>query len=95
MAKERNIYIPLLSSEYHNRRRTRSIVRQTALLFVLCFLSGNIWPNIVCSWPPPGPWLFNNTCEQDREEFGSNCEDEFQKILDENSIIIDNSTGII
>ena len=97
MAKERNIYIPSLSSESNGHRPTKSanISHTTALLFVLCVLSANIWPRGVCSWPPPGPWSFNNTCEEDREEYGSNCEDNFQKILDENSIIFDNSTGII
>ena len=88
MAKEHNVYVLSLSSEGHGDRRTGNayIGRQMALLLLLLFLSGTH------SWP----WSFNNTCIEDHDEYGSNCEDtDFQKILDENSIIVDNSTGII
>ena len=42
------------------------------------------------SWP----WG-NNTCEEGYKTYGSNCEDEFPKILDENSIVVNHTGSLI
>ena len=84
MATNRNICITSSPIVGNSRRYigTINILRQTAFLLLLCRLS-------VSSFYP---WEFNNTCEQGREKYGSNCEDEFQKILDEFSILVENGS---
>ena len=74
------------SKETHSRQNKgkTNILRQKIALILLCFLSSG----------SAFPWEFNNTCKEDHLEYGTRCDDEFQKILDENSIIIDNRTGI-
>ena len=81
MAKRRKIYNVFCSIS----RQRISAGCVTYLLSIVLFVSISSKAN---AWP----W-FNNTCQQDQFEYSSNCEDEFQNILDENSIIINNSTG--
>ena len=84
MAPKTKVWFSLKSNEIHihkNISRTNTL-RQTIALILLCFLSSG-WGY---------PW-FNNTCKEDQQEYGTRCDDEFQKILDENSIILDNKTG--
>ena len=81
MARRRNIYYRSLPNECGHRSKIATIFLQLILMFLLCFLS------IDCVWP-----RVNNTCEQGHSKYGSNCEDEFQKILGD-SIIVNNSTG--
>ena len=84
MAKNRNIYISYLSRETHTQYPTQRInfICRLIVLILLYFSCVN------CGWPS-----FDNTCKQEQWDYGSNCEDEFQKILDEDSIIVDNTTG--
>ena len=82
MARRRKIYNVFCSIS----RQIISDGCATYLLSIVLFVSISSNAN---AWP----W-FNNTCQQDQFEYSSNCEDEFQNILDENSIIISNSTGI-
>ena len=81
----------LKSNEFyvHKSKGSANTLRQTIALILLCFLSSG------CGCPPGWecPWEFNNTCKQDHIKYGTRCDDEFQKILDENSFIIDNRTG--
>ena len=85
MAPKTKAWFSLTSNEiytYKNKSRIYTL-RQTIALILLCFLSSG-WGH---------RWEFNNTCKEDQLEYGTRCDDEFQKILDENSIIVDNKTG--
>ena len=62
-----------------------NLLRQTIALILLCFLSSG------CGVP----WV-NSTCPstvEESQEYGTKCDDEFQKILDKDSINL-NITGI-
>ena len=85
MAIRSQVWIPLWPTECYNlvKKGRTSTLRQTIALILLCFLSSG-WAY---------PWEFNNTCQEDHYEYETRCDDEFQKILDENSIIVDNKTG--
>ena len=83
MARRRKIYNVFCSISRQRISAGCATYLLSIVLFVSISSNANAWP-----------W-FNNTCQQDQFEYSSNCEDEFQNILDENSIIISNSTGII
>ena len=82
MARRRKIYNVFCSISRQRISAGCATYLLSIVLFVSISSNANAWP-----------W-FNNTCQQDQFEYSSNCEDEFQNILDENSIIISNSTGI-
>ena len=82
MARRRKVYNVFGSISRQRISAGCATYLLSIVLFVSISSNANAWP-----------W-FNNTCQQDQFEYSSNCEDEFQNILDENSIIINNSTGI-
>ena len=85
MAPKTKAQFSLKSNEdyiHRNKGRTNTW-HQTIALILLCFLSSGLGY----------PWEFNNTCIEDHRVYGTRCDDEFQKILDENSIIVNNTTG--
>ena len=81
MARRRKIYNVFCSISRQRISAGCATYLLSIVLFVSILSTVNAWP-----------W-FNNTCKEDQLEYSSNCEDEFQNILDENSIIISNSTG--
>ena len=85
MANRSRVWISSLpnDSSYHRDKGRATSLRQTIALILFCFLSSG------CA----SPWDFNNTCKEDHREYGTRCYDEFQKILDENSIIVNNTVG--
>lgn len=68
-----------------NSKGRTNLLRQTIALILLCFLSSG------CGVP----WV-NSTCPstvEESQEYGTKCDDEFQKILDKDSINF-NITGM-
>ena len=81
MAIRSQSWVSLNFEKYLCRRskgRT-NLLRQTIALILLCFLSSG--------WGLP--WELNSTCPstvEESKEYGTKCDDEFQKILDRESI---------
>ena len=83
MARKRILHHTFPFSDAHGRPIEFALV--VLHLSLLCLLCVSV---IDCSFT-----RFNNSCIRDHFKYGSNCEDEFPRIRDGDSIMV-NNTGI-